>query len=417
MKKHVLLRRFTVSSLLAFMIMGSILGYVISNHFKDMMLDSIKDSTISFFKVAIQPAILPTELKQPINPQKAPELDKSIDRLKDLIGATQLRIWNKSSQLIYTFNSSANEPPNPGYLSAALSNIPQITVANGDNRTPDTADLTGKVINVYAPVVWRGQVVGAYEVDESYQQVAEHLAEINQQLVLIMFAGLLILYIFLWKTISNASRTLIEQNTSLFKREKELQESYARLDTTYKSTVATLSKAIDARDSYTAGHSERVTILSVAIGKELGLSSDELAILEVAALFHDVGKLGIPDNILNKPGKLTEAEYSKIKEHPVIGVNILRNIDFLQPALDIIQHHHERFSGHGYPDGIQGMDIPLGARIIAVADTYDAITSDRPYRKGLSHLEAVEELQKFKGKQFDPVIVEAFLQIDPALLA
>lgn len=117
------------------------------------------------------------------------------------------------------------------------------------------------------------------------------------------------------------------------------------------------------------------------------------------------------DSILHKPGKLTTLEYVKVKEHPVAGVEILQNIDFLRVTLDIIKHHHERFAGGGYPDGLQGEDIPLGSRIIAVADTYDAITSDRPYRKGLSHHEAIEELVKSVDQQLDPDIVKTFLEI------
>jgi len=132
--------------------------------------------------------------------------------------------------------------------------------------------------------------------------------------------------------------------------------------------------------------------------------------LEISALFHDIGKLGVPDSILLKPGKLDELEFQKIKEHPTIGVNILKNIEFLKGSFPIILHHHERYAGNGYPDGISGKDIPLEARILCVADTYDAMTSDRPYRKALPHEEAVAEIIRFKGSQFDPEIVDAFLK-------
>lgn len=137
--------------------------------------------------------------------------------------------------------------------------------------------------------------------------------------------------------------------------------------------------------------------------------------LEYAALFHDVGKIGIPDSILLKDGKLTENEYEIIKIHPEMGVNILSSIDFLADVLPIIKHHHENFIGTGYPDQLKGEDIPLGARIIAIADTYDAMTSNRPYRKKISHDAAVEEIVRCKGYQFDNTIVVAFLEIEQFL--
>lgn len=191
-----------------------------------------------------------------------------------------------------------------------------------------------------------------------------------------------------------------------------MEHAYTALNSSYKNTIATLSNAVDARDPYTAGHSDRVAAISMVIGEKLGLSSELLEKLEISAMFHDIGKLGVPDNILLKPGKLDELEFQKIKEHPSIGVSILKNIDFLKNSLPIILHHHERYSGGGYPDGISKGDIPLEARIICVADTYDAMTSDRPYRKGLSHEEAIVEIVKFKGIQFDPEIVDSFLTID-----
>ncbi len=208
----------------------------------------------------------------------------------------------------------------------------------------------------------------------------------------------------------DSSMKMLKQNKVLIHKSNDLKEAYSKLNLSYKSTVLALSKAIDARDTYTSGHSERVTQISLKIGQALGLSSDKLNTLEIAALFHDVGKIGIPDQILNKPGKLTIEEFNKIKEHPSIGVDILKTIEFLEKTFPMILHHHEKYGG-GYPLGIRGETIPFEARIICVADSYDAMTSDRPYRKGLPPNVAIDELIKFKGIQFDPMIVEAFLEI------
>lgn len=272
--------------------------------------------------------------------------------------------------------------------------------------------ITGTVLGVLIS----NHARGVFEVYIPYDKVKQHIDMLNRIITLVMFAGLLILYLFLLKIIHNASNTLVSQNRSLQEQKGALEKSYAALNSTYKNTVTTLSKAVDARDPYTAGHSERVATISLEIGKELRLSKERLETLEISALFHDIGKLGVPDNILLKPGKLDELEFQKIKEHSSIGVNILKDIDFLKDTLPIILHHHEQYSGNGYPCRISGQDIPLEARIICVADTYDAMTSDRPYRKGLSHEDAIAEITKFKGIQFDPEIVDGFLSIDKDIL-
>ena len=153
--------------------------------------------------------------------------------------------------------------------------------------------------------------------------------------------------------------------------------------------------------------------LLITVGKELGLGGSQLECLELAALFHDIGKMGVPNYILNKPGRLDEGEFKKIQAHPVLGYNILGKIEFLSPMLPAILYHHERPDGKGYPEGLKGDEIPIGASIIAIADTYDAMTSDRPYRSALSHETAVAELKKYRGVQFKNEIVDAFLRIDP----
>lgn len=179
----------------------------------------------------------------------------------------------------------------------------------------------------------------------------------------------------------------------------------------YLETVQSLAAALDAKDSYTHGHSRRVTALALALAAEMKFSDNELNTLKHAALLHDIGKIGIAESILQKPSSLTDAEFTCIKNHPVTGARILESVEFLKSVCMQIKHHHERFDGRGYPDGLSGVDIPLGSRVIAIADTYDAMTSTRPYRQGLSHEFAVEELRRCSGTQFDPEVVNAFLAI------
>jgi len=179
-----------------------------------------------------------------------------------------------------------------------------------------------------------------------------------------------------------------------------------------------LARAIEARDSYTEGHVERVAEYSVALGKRIGMHDKELRILEQGAIMHDVGKIGIPDQILNKPGKLSSEEYETMKSHTWVGEQICSSLKSLKPILDIVRHHQEHVNGSGYPDGLRGEEMGLGARIVAIADAYDAMTTDRPYRKSLGHEEACKRLGEGSGSQWDSNLIDAFLAMlieDPSL--
>lgn len=184
-----------------------------------------------------------------------------------------------------------------------------------------------------------------------------------------------------------------------------------KLQESYFATMKSLALALDAKDRYTAGHSESVQRYSVSIAQQMGLNQQEISNIDRAGALHDIGKIGIPDVIINKPGRLTPEEFEKIKEHPALGEQMILPIPFLNSARGIIRHHHERFDGRGYPDGVSGQEIELGARIMAVADTFDAMTSDRPYREARSVEEAMAELNRCRNTQFDPTAVEAFERV------
>jgi len=191
----------------------------------------------------------------------------------------------------------------------------------------------------------------------------------------------------------------------------ELQETYARLERSYMESIQTVRYTVEAKDAYTRGHSDRVSEFSVLIGKHMGLSEDDLKTLRIGGLFHDVGKIGVPDSILLKNGKLTDDEYSEIKNHPTIGAHILSTATIFQDLIPIVKHHHEKYDGTGYPAKLAGEDIPLFARIAAVADTFDAMTSKRTYRDALPLDVVKAEIERCKGTQFDPKIADVFLDI------
>jgi len=188
-------------------------------------------------------------------------------------------------------------------------------------------------------------------------------------------------------------------------------ELYTKMRKMYLETIRALAAAIDAKDPYTKGHSERVAETSVALAQDLHLSDRDIENIEYTALLHDIGKIGIDDRILSKSSELSNEEFKKIKEHPIIGANIIEPVDFLKNSYEAIYHHHERYNGGGYPDGLKAKDIPLCARIIGVADAYDAMGSDRPYRKKLSKEKILKEFTEQSGKQFDPQIVNALMLI------
>jgi len=191
-----------------------------------------------------------------------------------------------------------------------------------------------------------------------------------------------------------------------------LEESQRARERSYVEAVGAVVTAADARDHETTGHSFRVSLYAIALAKALGIRGDELKAIEWGSLLHDVGKMVVPDEILRKMGPLTVEEWHIMKQHPTWGFDMLAEVSFLQPAaLDIIYSHHERWDGKGYPRGIAGGEIPLAARIFAVVDTYDAITSDRPYRRARTYQVAVNELHRVAGQQLDPNIVEAFAKL------
>jgi len=178
-----------------------------------------------------------------------------------------------------------------------------------------------------------------------------------------------------------------------------------------KNTIKVLANSIEAKDDYTRGHVERVSHYCVEIGKQLGLNERRLEELEIAGILHDIGKIGIPDTILKKQNTLTLEERETMKQHPVVGEDIVSPIEFSQDIIKAIKHHQEHYDGRGYPGGLRGEDIPLYARIVAVADTYDAMTSDRPYRKSVGEDAALKELRQAAGTQLDPSVVNAFMLI------
>lgn len=205
--------------------------------------------------------------------------------------------------------------------------------------------------------------------------------------------------------------TRLNRYQKLIQERTKLQEANAQLLAAYEATIAGWSRALDLRDHETEGHSRRVTELTEKLAMALGMSGEEIMHLRRGALLHDMGKIGIPDSILHKPDKLTDEEWVIMRKHPQLAYDMLHTVEYLHPALEIPLNHHEKWDGTGYPRGLKGEAIPLSARLFAVVDVWDALTSDRPYRKAWSEEEALNYIREQSGKHFDPQVVELFFKL------
>ncbi len=280
-------------------------------------------------------------------------------------------------------------PLGQGIVGAAAAQAKTILVADARNdprvyRSVDTTTgfVTRSLLTV--PLLHQGRCLGAIQV------VNKHEAEGD---------------------FTKADQDLLEQLADSAALAIENAQLYAKLQQNYEGTLDALAGALDLRDNETQGHSRRVTEYTMLLAKEIGLAADELDDVRRGALLHDLGKIGVPDRILHKPGRLDADERKEMERHPSLGFEMLAGIPFLAKAAEVVLFHQEHFDGRGYPRGAAGEDIPLAARLFAIADTYDAITSDRPYRAARPYAAARAEIVKESGKQFDPKAVEAFLAI------
>ena len=269
-----------------------------------------------------------------------------------------------------------------------------------------------KVLEVYAPIFDdTGAPIGAYEIYADSARLEATVSARSRELWLAVGAVFLLLYASLALLVRGASSRLRQQTTTLRQRSAQLLDSYRQLEQSSLDAIETLNATVEAKDPYTAGHSARVRRIAVAIGVELGLDSGRLTTLGHAALFHDIGKLAVPDAVLTKPARLDPDEYELIKKHSAQGAEIVGKLGRLRDAVPLILHHHERWDGRGYPDGIAGDEIPVEAAVIGLADAWDAMTTDRPYHRALTLEEAHREIRAGRGTQFSPEVVDAFLAV------
>ncbi len=267
------------------------------------------------------------------------------------------------------------------------------------------------VVEVYAPIRAGERIVGAYEVYADSAPLERSIAARKRQIWATTAAVFGALWVLLFLLVRGASQALRNRTEALRERSQALMDSYRRLEESSLEAVESLNATVEAKDHYTAGHSFRVQELALALGEELGLGPQSVDALRFGALFHDIGKLAVPDSILTKPGRLTDEEYDVIKRHSADGARIVGKLGRLRPAVAVIQHHHERWDGRGYPDRLVGEAIPIEAAIVGLCDAWDAMTTDRPYQRALSFEEAFAEVRDGRGTQFHPDVVDAFVAL------
>ncbi|MGH3110293.1 MAG: HD-GYP domain-containing protein, partial [Gaiellaceae bacterium] len=324
---------------------------------------------------------------------------------------TSIAVWSRRGKLLYSTpgvrasraRAQAVQVARSRRASAAVTTV---TTGRGKARQAERA------LGVWTPIrASSGRPAGAARILLGPHVLDESIASATRTMWLAVGAVFAILWLALVLLVRSAAARLSRQNDTLEARSRELTESSRLVEESLLETIETLNAAVEARDPYTAGHSQRVRRVALAIGRELSLSAPQLGALGTAALFHDVGKIGIPDSILTKTGPLEPGEAAIMREHVTRGAEIASKVSSFQDAVPAIRHHHERWDGLGYPEGLRGEDIPLEAAVVGLADAWDAMTTDRPYAHGLSLNEAMLQVRSGRGKQFAPTVVDAFWNV------
>jgi putative nucleotidyltransferase with HDIG domain len=287
----------------------------------------------------------------------------------------------------------------------AEANIEELNAAENAAESRRGID---RALEVYAPVIDGGYVIGAFEIYADSSRVEASIAQKKHVIWIATAAVFGILWALLVLLVRGASGMLRRQTEQLRKRSKDLMAAYAKLEESSLQAIESLNATVEAKDPYTAGHSLRVQRIAVALGEELDLPKERLDPLRLGALFHDIGKLAVPDAVLTKPARLTDDEFEVIKRHSEDGARIVGKFGPLRATVPIIRHHHERWDGRGYPEHLRAQEIPLEAAVVGLADAWDAMTTDRPYHRALTLEEAFAEVRKGRGTQFAPAVVDAF---------
>jgi putative nucleotidyltransferase with HDIG domain len=385
-----------------------VLSSVLSERFTKQVLEDSAREVALYSNAVLAPTLVRGD-RIAAGPQVRGRLTRTVNAAGEFTGVS---VWSRTGTLmISTVPGRRTARPGEDVAAAVRSRRPwaevsQVVSGRGRSRR------TERAVVVWSPLFANsGRPVGVAQVMLRPNVLDSSVARATRTVWTVVGVVFAILWLALVLLVRGAAARLSRQNEALEVRSRELTESSRLVEESLLETIETLNAAVEARDPYTAGHSQRVRRVALAIGRELSLPAKQLGALGTAALFHDVGKIGIPDSILTKAGPLEPSEAAVMREHVTRGAEIAAKASPFLDAVPAIRHHHERWDGLGYPDGLHGDDIPLEAAIIGLADAWDAMTTDRPYAHGLSLNEAMLQIRSGRGKQFSPVVVDAFWQV------
>jgi len=418
-----LLHVFLLASAVICAAAGVTLGWLLSRSLTTEALGAEQSALARYVDGVVRPELVRGD-RVDVAGQDVRRLAAGIRAQKDILS---VKVWEKNGVLAWTNvdpKRIKHKFPLDDELGDAINDNKPIAAliaagrTDGDEDSFERNSLARKfdlhhLFEVYAPIENAGgtAAIGAYEIYAD-PRALNHLIGSRRQMLWLAVGGV---FLALWAALAllvrGASRTLRGQNEKLRARSARLVESNRLLEESALEAVESLNATVDAKDPYTAGHSQRVQRIAVALGVELGLGAESLDVLRFAGLFHDIGKIGVPDAILTKPGRLTELEYEIVKRHPEDGARIVGRLHRLNAAVPAVLHHHERWDGNGYPHRLRGDAIPLEAAIVGLADALDAMTTDRPYSSARPLDEATEEIVLNRGTQFAPSVVDAFVAL------
>jgi putative nucleotidyltransferase with HDIG domain len=410
-----LLHVFLLASAAILLAGGIVLSWVLTATLRSQAISSAQTSLTRYVDGVLRPVLVHDGTVM-VTPSDSATLVQSLRYEPDIV---TVKVWRADGVLAWT-NRDANRIGRRFELDDELGEalhenrtVGTISPANSEEAAVERSLGFSRLLQVYAPIRSGdgGRAVGAYEIYADPAAVEGLISSRKHMIWIAIALVFLTLYGALAFLVRTASRTLQRQTRTLHERARLLLDSYRRLEENALEAIESLNAAVDAKDPYTAGHSHRVQRIALAIGEELRLEQARLDALRFGGLFHDIGKLAVPDSILTKPAGLTDEEYEVIKRHPSDGAKIVEKFSRLRDAVPLIRHHHERWDGAGYPEGLTGESIPLEAGIVGLADAWDAMTTDRPYHRALTVEEAATEIRRGRGSQFSPAVVDAFFTV------
>jgi putative nucleotidyltransferase with HDIG domain len=406
--ERTLLLQFSLVGFAVTLGMAAVLGYLLQRQLVSGALLSATEAAATQVTAVVRPSITTTDLASPFSAPLHARLDEVAARTFEAGGIVRIKIWNHDGVIIYSDDDAEiglRGAPD-AVLDEALAGVTSSKLTDLSEPEHGAERKWGSLLEVFVPLraIDSDRVVGAYEVYHTTTDLDQSVGEIKRTIALGVFGGFGVLYFALFGVVLGAARRLID-------RARENRRLTEEVTNAYDDAIEGWGRALDLKDHETEGHSQRVTELAVEIAREWGMSSAEIVMVRRGAALHDIGKMGVPDEILKKAGPLTEEEWVLMRAHTVYARDMLAGLGLLGKILDIPVHHHERWDGAGYPDGLAGEDIPRAARLFAVVDVWDALTNDRPYRRAWSTEDALAHVKEAAGSHFDPAAVDVFLEV------